>query len=297
MASTPKRQDKVRVQVDLTKTEATLLQHLAGRLSVRSRADLLQQAHGTFIWIVDEMLSGRRIISVEPEALDRLDKFKELSVPAVAPLLFDHYEYLVERPETGHKQLYLKGRNMAVGQLVYKMKARQLNAEEAAKNMNLPLPQVKEALAYYETHQDLIESEVAELDFVWIATPDKPDDALARYNELVYGAKEPPFTFVDEEPPPQNLNELLKETPPEYLAEGYSDSGLMTRAEFMAALNSYETAHKMSSAEFYEKWRRGEMPDDIEFTIWAGLYETYLEGNPMFKDEVPLDDIVGRLEE
>ena len=93
------------------------------------------------------------------------------------------------------------------------------------------------------------------------------------------------------------MKELLKETPPEYLAEGYSDSGLMTRAEFMAALNSYETAHKMSSAEFYEKWQRGGIPDDIEFTIWAGLYETYLEGNPMFKDEVPLEDIVGRLEE
>ncbi|MEW5959551.1 MAG: hypothetical protein AB1801_17645, partial [Chloroflexota bacterium] len=120
MSSTIKQQqDKVRVQVDLTKAEATLLQLLAGRLSVRSRADLLQQAYGTFLWIVNEMLAGRRIISIEPEKLEQLEKFKELSVPAVAPLLFEHYQYLIARPETGRNQLYLKGRTMTIGQLVY----------------------------------------------------------------------------------------------------------------------------------------------------------------------------------
>jgi uncharacterized protein (DUF433 family) len=222
MASTAKRQDKIRVQVDLTKTEATLLQLLAGRLSVRSRADLLQQAYGTFLWIVDEMLSGRRIVSVEPEILDQLEKYKELSVPAVAPLLFEHYEYLVERPETGRKQLYLKGQTMTVGDLVDKMRANQLSPEEAAQDMDLPLPQVKEALAYYETHQDLIETETVEekqdllstdvefelgfdpddeqamrqiidkqrqalLAYVGSATTNEPDDASTRHDEYLYG--------------------------------------------------------------------------------------------------------------
>ena len=51
---------RVRVQVDLDSTEVRLLELLATRLSVRSRADLLQQAYGTFLWIVDEMLAGRR---------------------------------------------------------------------------------------------------------------------------------------------------------------------------------------------------------------------------------------------
>lgn len=162
MTSKTKGHEKVRVQVDLTKTEATLLQLLAKRLSVRSRADLLQQAYGTFLWIIDEMLSGRRIISVRPEDLEQLEKFRELSVPAVAPLLFEHYQYLAARPETGRKQLFLKGRTMTVGQLVYKMRANQLSPKDAATDMDLPLDQVREALAYYETHQDLIESEMAE---------------------------------------------------------------------------------------------------------------------------------------
>lgn len=157
-----KQRDKVRVQVDLTTAEATLLELLQSRLSVRSRADLLQQAYGTFLWIVDEMLSGRRIVSVEAEMLNQLERFKELIVPAVEPLVFGHYQYLVTRPEKGRKQPYLKGRNMTVGQLVYKMRANQLSVEQAAEDMDLPARQVMEAVAYYQVHRDLIESEMEE---------------------------------------------------------------------------------------------------------------------------------------
>jgi len=157
-----KQRDKVRVQVDLTPTEATLLELLQRRLSVRSRADLLQQAYGTFLWVVDEMLSGRRIISVQPGMLGQLERFKELSVPAVESLIFGHYQYLVTRSEKGRKQPYLKGRNMTVGQLVYKMRSNQLDAEQAAEDMDLPVEQVVEALAYYQTHRELVESEMEE---------------------------------------------------------------------------------------------------------------------------------------
>ena len=162
MALKAKQRDKVRVQVDLTTAEATLLELLQSRLSVRSRADLLQQAYGTFLWIVDEMLSGRRIVSVEAGMLGQLERFKELIVPAVEPLVFGHYQYLITRPEKGRKQPYLKGRNMTVGQLVYKMRANQLSAEQAAEDMDLPVRQVMEAVAYYQIHRDLIESEMEE---------------------------------------------------------------------------------------------------------------------------------------
>lgn len=153
---------KVRVQVDLTETEAALLRHLAGRLAVRSRADLLQQAYGTFLWALNELLAGRRIISVAPEDLRKLDKYKELSVPAVGPLLFEHFEYLAPRPETGYKQMYLKGRNLRVGQLIYKMRANGLTDEEAAEDMGVPLAQVREAKLYYQINRELVEQENAQ---------------------------------------------------------------------------------------------------------------------------------------
>jgi uncharacterized protein (DUF433 family) len=154
---------RVRVQVDLDAKDVKLLELLEKRLSVRSRADLLQQAFGTFLWVVDEMLSGRSIVSVKGDALDQLERFKELSIPAVEPLRFKHYRYLVARPEKGHSQLYLKGRNMTVGQLIYKMRANQLDVEEAAQDMDLPLEQVIEALVYYEVHREIVESETEEI--------------------------------------------------------------------------------------------------------------------------------------
>ena len=153
---------KVRVQVDLSETEAKLINHLTERLSVRSRADLLQQAYGTYLWVLTERLSGNRIVSVDSENVEKLDRYKELSVPAAEPLLFNHYDHLVVRPESNYKQAYLRGRNMRVGQLIYKMRANGLNAEEAAADMDLPVEQVREAQVYYQINRELIEQEAEE---------------------------------------------------------------------------------------------------------------------------------------
>ncbi|MBI3959481.1 MAG: hypothetical protein HY328_11800 [Chloroflexi bacterium] len=153
---------KVRVQVDLSETEAKLINHLVERLSVRSRADLLQQAYGTFLWVLTERLSGNRIVSVDSENVDKLERYKELSVPAVEPLVFKHYDHLVVRLESGYRQPYLRGRNMRVGQLIYTMRANGLNAEEAAEDMDLPVEQVREAQIYYQINRELIEQETEE---------------------------------------------------------------------------------------------------------------------------------------
>ncbi len=150
---------KVRVQVDLSETEAKLLAHLTERLSVRSRADLLQQAYGTFLWVLNERLSGQRIVSIDDENVQKLDKYKELSVPAAEPLLFEHYDYLRQRPESGYKQPYLTGRNVRVGQLIYKMRANGLTDAEAAVDMDLPLAQVREAQLYYSINGELVDRE------------------------------------------------------------------------------------------------------------------------------------------
>jgi bifunctional DNA-binding transcriptional regulator/antitoxin component of YhaV-PrlF toxin-antitoxin module len=101
-------------------------------------------------------------------------------------------------------------------------------------------------------------------------------------------------TFRTEEPAPLKLDDMLKEVGPEYIAEAYSDAGLLTRDEFMAILHEYEEQFGLSSAEFYEKWQQGEMPDQVEFTFWAHMYEESLDGHVLFKGEAPLEDIVGQ---
>ncbi len=153
---------RVRVQVDLSESEAILLQHLAERLSVRSRADLLQQAYGSFLWVLDEMMAGRKVISVDKTSAEQIDRYRELNISALKPSMFEHYEHLIVRPETGYRQPYLKGRTMRVGQLIYKMRANQLSAEDAANDMDLPIAQVRESQLYYQLNHDLIEQESAE---------------------------------------------------------------------------------------------------------------------------------------
>ncbi|MBN1874748.1 MAG: hypothetical protein JXA33_11000 [Anaerolineae bacterium] len=74
--------------------------------------------------------------------------------------LMDDYYYLVARP--WRRQLYLKGRNMTVGQVVATMQANALSPEEAAEDMDLPVAQVREALAYYDLHRDLVNLELRE---------------------------------------------------------------------------------------------------------------------------------------
>ena len=55
------------------------------------------------------MLAGRHIVSIEKEGLDQLDKYKELSIPAVEPLLFEHYQYLARARRLGGTSSILKG--------------------------------------------------------------------------------------------------------------------------------------------------------------------------------------------
>ncbi len=43
----------------------------------------------------------------------------------------------------------------------------------------------------------------------------------------------------------------------------------------------------MTRAEFYELWQRRQLPDTIEFNMWAGLYSFSLEDNLIFKKDLP----------
>lgn len=153
---------KHRIQVDVPDEQIRLMDVLIRRLSLRSRADLWRESYSAFLWIVNEILSGRRVVSLDAETLARVDRYKELNLAAVQPLIFEHHRYLVARPHPWRRQLYLKGRNITVGQLAATIKANHLSPEEAAEDMDLPLEQVCEALAYYDLHRDLVDMELRE---------------------------------------------------------------------------------------------------------------------------------------
>ena len=69
------------------------------------------------------------------------------------------YRFLEWRPRGWRRQPYLTGRRMTVANLVYGMRANKRTAEEAARDYDLPLEQVQEALLYYQRHPDIIQQD------------------------------------------------------------------------------------------------------------------------------------------
>lgn len=154
--------NKQRIQLDLANEQVSLMDTLSQQLALRSRADLLQQAFSLFLWAVDQVLAGHHIISVDSEQVQKIARYKEVNIPALQPFVFQNYQYLTGRPHPWKKQLFLKGRNMTVGQLISTVETNNLTDEEAAEDLSLPVEQIKEARAYYQTHKSLVDLEARE---------------------------------------------------------------------------------------------------------------------------------------
>lgn len=69
------------------------------------------------------------------------------------------WQYLVHRRHPWRQQLYLKGRNLTVRQLVGSMKANQFDEAAAAADYHLPIEAIREAVAYVESNRELLETE------------------------------------------------------------------------------------------------------------------------------------------
>lgn len=81
------------------------------------------------------------------------DQPRESAVPG--------WQHLVVRRHPWRRQLYLKGRNMTVRQMVGTVKANAWDEEAAARNLDLPLEAIREALRYAEENQELLNFETA----------------------------------------------------------------------------------------------------------------------------------------
>jgi uncharacterized protein (DUF433 family) len=69
------------------------------------------------------------------------------------------WTHLVARRHPWRRQLYIQGRNMTARQLVGSMRANQRSPEEAARDLDLPVEAVREALAYAEQNEALLRAE------------------------------------------------------------------------------------------------------------------------------------------
>jgi uncharacterized protein (DUF433 family) len=72
------------------------------------------------------------------------------------------WKHLIYRPHSWRRQLFLRDRNMTVGQLVYTIRAEKYTPEQASEDFDLPIDAIHEALTYYAENRALIEHEVNE---------------------------------------------------------------------------------------------------------------------------------------
>jgi uncharacterized protein (DUF433 family) len=72
------------------------------------------------------------------------------------------FRYLERRPQNWRRQPYLKGRNLPVGTLIWKMRVAGHTPESAAEDYEIPVDEIREALTYYEQHRDIFEQDRAD---------------------------------------------------------------------------------------------------------------------------------------
>ena len=79
----------------------------------------------------------------------------------------------------------------------------------------------------------------------------------------------PKLSFTPENmPTPEEFQRMLAEA----MAESNPADELL---ELAHELREYERKYKMSSSEFFEQFRRGELGDDMDWIDWAGTYQIF----------------------
>jgi len=162
MSKTKKQSQKVRLHFDVTPEINLLIENLQQALDFKSQTDIFIEAFNLFAWVAEEIKSGQRVVSLQADELDSCNRYKELVSPIFRFQIETTYKYLVARPHPWRKQLYIKGRNMTVGHLIYSMRTNNLSEEDAASDFDIPLAAIKEALQYYALNRELIELEALE---------------------------------------------------------------------------------------------------------------------------------------
>lgn len=124
-------------------------------------SDVIAAAFSAFTWMLEQKRQGRKVVAVEPDAMP--ERYTEAVLPGVEEALANgRWTWLVERPHPWRRQLWVKGRRMRAAQLVGHMNANGWNAEEAARQFDLPVDAMFEAQRYVEASAELVDAETLE---------------------------------------------------------------------------------------------------------------------------------------
>lgn len=148
-----------RLYVDVPSTTEAEIRQTARTLYRGILSDAVTTALEAFHWIVEARRQGKRVIATDPDMLPQA--YLE---PVIAGLkaLDQQWTWLVARDHPWRRQLWIKGRNIAAGDLARTVAIEGWTPEEAAGQFDLPAEAVLEAQRYAEIARDLIAAEEAE---------------------------------------------------------------------------------------------------------------------------------------
>lgn len=146
-----------RQNFNVTPEQETELLRLQAELAAPSVKEAIFKAVRLTLLLRREVRSGRRIT-----LKDRDGSVCEVILPDLEPSGSDTWTYLVERPGSWKRQLFVKGRRLTAAQVWLDMKANQMTQTEAAENWDLPVEAVAEIVSYCENNAALLQMEADE---------------------------------------------------------------------------------------------------------------------------------------
>lgn len=148
-----------RQNFDVTPEQEAEIASLQSVLGASSVKETILKAVRLSLVLANEVKKGRRIGFVDPRQTGHLT---EVILPELETTTSTGWTYLIERPHSWKRQLFVKGRRTTAAQIWLDMQANGMNVKDAAENWDLPVDAIDEIVRYCDQQRDLIRLEAQE---------------------------------------------------------------------------------------------------------------------------------------
>ncbi len=149
-----------RTSVDLSAQTEIALASMAAAHFRNARGDAIRAAISVLAWLIAEREAGRTVVAVDPEDIPK--RAMVPVVPGLEETFTSQWRWLVARPQGWRRQLWIKGRRIAAGDLARTIEIEGWDPQRAAREFDVPLDAVIEAQAYLQQARELVEAEELE---------------------------------------------------------------------------------------------------------------------------------------
>ncbi len=148
------------MSVDLPAETETATRALADRYFHGVATDAICSSLTLLAWAIDARRQGKRVVAVTRDQVP--ERFEEPILPGIEQQLASDWQWLVARPHPWRRQLWVKGRRIAAGDLARTIQIEGWTPDRAAEEFDLPLDAVLESQRYAAANPDLILAEERE---------------------------------------------------------------------------------------------------------------------------------------